>query len=202
MTILVISCKTEEMKLITVNENPLIQYYKIGQNVSILSSDFQMGEENESCKKGVTLILNGDFKGGETEFLKASSINPNSIITLNNLGNLKYKFREFPDAINYFNKSITLSDSTYFPSVLNLGRLYGHIGEDKKAEQLYNYIIEKSEVDFLIGISHFGLARMYLDYGWVEKAELSFSKSKTIMKPYNDFDSDIDSLKKKIKNYN
>jgi len=200
--IFIISCKTEGIKLITVNKNPLIQYYKVGQNISILSSDFQMGKESEFCEKGVSLILEGDFEGGETEFLKALSINPKSVITLNNLGNLKDKFREFPDAINYFNESISLSDSTYLPSVLNLGRLYGYIGEDKKAEQLFNHIIEKSEVDFLIGISHLGMAKMYLDYGWIEKAKFSLSKSKTIMKPYSDFDSDIDSLKMKIKNYN
>ena len=201
-TILIISCKTEEKKIVTVNKNPLIQYYKDGKDVLISSSDFQMGKEYEFCEKGVTLILNGDFEGGETEFLKALSINPNSINTLSNLGNLKFMLREFPDAINYLNESIRLSDSTYFPAVLNLGRLYGLLGEDKKAEKLFNHIIENSEVDFLIGVSHFGLAQMYLDYGWIEKAKLSFSKSEFKLKSYSDFEPDLDTLKLEIENYN
>ena len=161
-----------------------------------------MGKEYEFCEKGVTLILNGDFEGGETEFLKALSINPNSINTLSNLGNLKFMLREFPDAINYLNESIRLSDSTYFPAVLNLGRLYGLLGEDKKAEKLFNHIIEKSEVDFLIGVSHFAMAQMYLDYGWIEKSKLSFSKSENKLKSYSDFVPDLDTLKLEIENYN
>ena len=202
MFLLFVSCKTEESKLVTVNINPLIQYYKSGQNVSIISSDFQMRKESEFCEKGVSLILEGDIRGGEEELLKALSVNPNSSITLNNLGNLKYMSKEFPAAIDYFNKSIILSDSTYYPSILNLGKLYGLIGEDEKAEELFNYIIENSEIDFLIGFSQFRLTRMYLDYGWIDKAKLSFSKSKDLLGPYGDFDFDLNILSSRIKNYN
>jgi len=202
VVLIFISCRTEESKLVTVNINPLIQYYKSGQNVSIISSDFQMGKEREFCEKGISLILEGDISGGEEELLKALSVNPNSSITLNNLGNLKYLSKEFPAAIDYFNESIIISDSTYYPSILNLGKLYGLIGDDEKAEELLNYVIENSEIDFLNGISHFRLSRMYLDYGWIDKAKLSLSKSKTLLGPYNDFDSDLNILSSRIENYN
>lgn len=196
-----VTCKKAEKTFIKVNDNPLIEYYKIGDNIEIFSSDFKMGSEEELNEKAIKLIINGNYEDGEIKLLKALSINPNSSIVLNNLGNLKRQLKEFPKAIEYFNKAIILSDSTYYPSIINLGKIYGHLGEDVKAEKLYNHIIEKSNIEFLIGLSHYGLAKMYLDYGWFEKANLSISKSEYFLSSYNDFDSEIASLKLKIKTY-
>ena len=154
------SCKKKETILITINNDPLIQYYRVNkENIVLISSDFN---EKELTKKTYLLILK-------------------SSITFHNLGNLELILKKFPKAITYYNKSILLSDSTYYPSILSLGKTYGVLGEDKKAEKLYNHIIEKSEIDFLIGISYLGLSKMYLDYGWIDKAKISISESESLL---------------------
>ncbi|WP_408024528.1 tetratricopeptide repeat protein [Tenacibaculum sediminilitoris] len=158
-------------------------------------------KEQELTKNGIRLALNYNYENSKNEFIKALTINPKSCITLNNLGNLEVIMKKFPKAIDYYKKSITLSDSTYYPAILNLGKIYGFLGEDKKADKHYNYIIKKSEIDFLIGISYLGLSEMYLDYGWIDKAKLSIDMSESILINYHDFGSQIDILKKKIKEY-
>lgn len=84
-----VTCKKAEKTFIKVNDNPLIEYYKIGDNIEIFSSDFKMGSEEELNEKAIKLIINGNYEDGEIKLLKALSINPNSSIVLNNLGNLK-----------------------------------------------------------------------------------------------------------------
>ncbi|PKH50114.1 hypothetical protein CXF68_05085 [Tenacibaculum sp. Bg11-29] len=196
---LIFSCKKKKPILITVNDDPLIQYYRVNkENIVLISSDFN---EKDLTKKNINLIIDKNYKDLKVALLKDLSINPKNSITLHNLGNLELILKKFPKAITYYNKSILLSDSTYYPSILSLGKAYGILGEDKKAEKLYNHIIEKSEIDFLIAISYLGLSKMYLDYGWIDKAKTSISKSESLLVNYNDYDLQIDVLKKKINDY-
>ena len=196
------SCGNEKKKFVKISDDPFIGYYKVGDNIQFISSDFELGNEKDLNSQAVEAVRNGNYKEGEIKLNKALSINPKSSIILNNLGILKQDLKDFPKAIKYYSEALILSDSTYFPAAMNLGKLYGSIGDDENAQKVYNYVINNSEIEFLNGISHFGLAKMYYDYGWIEKAKLSMSKSKKILQNYKDFDAEIEIMENNINNYN
>ena len=179
---LFISCKNEKSKFVKINDKPFTEYSKAGETIQFVSSDFEMGIEEDLNTQALEAVRNGNYKEGEIKFKKALEINPKSSVVLNNLGNLKQDLRDFPEAIKFYNESLIVSDSTYFPAAMNLGKLYGFIGDDENAKIVYNHVIKNSEIELLIGISHFGLAKMYYDYGWIEKSKQSMRESKKILK--------------------
>ncbi len=199
--LIVFSCQTNKKEPIKTGDNPNIEFIKYGDNIEFYNSDFDMGDEAEINSEGLELAYTGNYNEAKIKFKKALLINPKSSITLNNLGNLERELKNFPEAIKYFNSSLVYSDSTYFPAAHNLGRLYALIGESENAEKKFNLVIEKSGNDFLIGMSYFDLTVMYYDYGWIDKAKFSISKSKKHLGKYDDFDKEIEIMELYINNY-
>ena len=201
LCLLLIACENKKSKYVVVSEDPFIEYSKEGNDLFLFHSVFNPGRANDLTNEGISLLKENKFKEAKIKFNNAYEMEPNNPVVLNNLGLVQLEERNFEKAIEYFEESLIASDSTYFLALNNLAESYGIIGEDEKSEEIYNFTISKTEIDFLKGISYLNLALMYLNYGKIHKSKIAFHNAKLILTKYNDFNDELAYLEFEIKHY-
>lgn len=201
---ILISCEIKENKPFkTISDSPNIEYQISHDEISISDSNFKImnSQAADFSNEGIELAQRGNFIKAKILFKKALSLEPNSPIILSNLGLVEYNLKNFEQAIEYYNKSIEISDSTYLYAAQNLGMTYGVIGEKELSEQLLKFVIKNSKNDFNKGTAFFTLTKMYLDYGDIENAKYALINAKKYLETEDYFKDPIAALESKIVNY-
>jgi tetratricopeptide (TPR) repeat protein len=201
LSLLFLGCKKEKSRFVVVSRKPLIEYVKDGNNILIYDSNFKLGKANDLNRAGLKLMEENNSVEARKRFIKALAIEPDNPVILNNLGNLEFKEFQFKKAIEYCQKALVVSDSTYTIAGHNLGKTYGLIGEDKKSEEVYKFIIKKTKSTFLKGITYYNLADMYLEYGEIDKSYIALSYAKRFLSKYKDFKEELEKLELKLQHY-
>ena len=89
----------------------------------------------EKNNKGVQYLLNKDFENAEFEFKELLENDKTNTTALNNMGLLLHQKGKYEEAIDCFNKAISLNGKdTYF---LNLANSLTFLGKFEEAEQNY-----------------------------------------------------------------
>ena len=153
-----ISCKPEN------NSNEKIDNINNKENINIYfdNEKFETKKSEKFNSEGVELAKKNEFNKAEIKFLKALKIEPNNPTILNNLGNIKKFKNEYEESINYYEKSLIVSDSLYFNSALNLGIVFYKIKNYNKSLKLLEYVISKSTDLKLIEIAYYNIVLIYL----------------------------------------
>lgn len=92
-------------------------------------------------RKAVIYLLNNDLVLSEETALKALKINDSAYLTLDLIGVIKLKNKNYPDAIKWFDKAIEADPSKYL-SFYNRGICYRLLGESELALKDINTSIE------------------------------------------------------------
>lgn len=199
-----ISCEiNEKQSFKTISENPLINYRIVNGDIFIFNSNFEVLDSITAnfSEKGIELAQNGNIIESKILFKKALSLAPDSPVILNNLGQVEFYANNFEKAIEYYNESLLKSDSTYLFAAQNLARTYGLIGESENSEKVFEFIINKSDLDFIKGVSYYSLTKMYLDYGEIKKAKLSIKYAKKYFEKDDFFEAPLVTMESRIVNY-
>ena len=188
--ILFISCKNDKQEKITGGES--VSYKSpIGTNEKVIDYN----------QKGINYSEENKFKKAENAFLKALKIEPENYVVLNNYGLYKTITGEFEESINLMEKSLKLSDSTYFPSAVNLSRTYFFNKEFKKGINIGTYVIDNSddsEILFQAYVNRIG------NYIASKECEIAINEKDKIIKMFNDmpnFDFHFDNIEKLFEKY-
>lgn len=199
--ILVLACNNKRKGITKISEDSYVKYSIRGNNILVYHSNFNVGEGNILHSEGLEFAVNNDLLNAEKKFTKALSVNSEHPVILNNLGNLAYEKKNIKKAIAFFKRAIISSDSTYHLAFLNLGKSYGLVGEQEAAEKYYKYVILNSDIDLLTGLSHFGMSKMYLDYGYIEMSQASLNFAKKKLANFSDLDKILEKRELKLKHY-
>ena len=176
-------------------------FYFEDDNLQMYISGFELEAQGELNYEGMEMAINGDYDEAEKTLLNALSIDTTNIVVINNLGNVNKFQGKYAKAESYFEHAFKMSDSTYFPAALNLGTLYMEREEMRKAEEIYLHFAKSSNIDFIVGVSYFLLARMYCKGGWIDKAEASIEMAKKDLMKYEGFQDPIEEVESFIENY-
>ena len=197
------SCKEKAINSINIDDHPVIYYYFDESGLIYYDERFTHSDSISKINREAKSLF---FEGKRESAIEISknilNENPVDPIVLNQLGIFFEEQKNFEKAIYYLNKSIKETDSLYSPSMINLGDLYATLGEQKKAEKIFNQIINNSPYDIKKGIAFEGLARMYYKYGYIEKAKKMMYFAKKYSKAYPRFTEEFSKLERIIYDYN
>ncbi len=132
--VLCVSCNKNKKKLRTDGET-VITESPIGQNKKVI----------ELNQKGIEFSEKNELDKAEKSFLKALEIEPNNYVVLSNYGLYKTLIGEFDESIQLMEKSLTLSDSTYLTSAVNLSRSYYFNKNYEKGINIATFVINKTD---------------------------------------------------------
>ena len=167
-------------------------------SLSIYGQTFENMEAQKLNDKAVYQLNRGNFNASERILFKALSLEPNNATILGNLG-LNYDLKEdYNKAIEYYEKSLVVSDSTYLITGANLGLLYYQTKEYSKGIAILNYVIEKSTESDLIFASIINRGYNYLAMGNCKNARSDLERVKGSSSNNVDIDLDILRFEKKI----
>lgn len=131
---------------------------KIAENKSLLTADYQKAFEKEIKEYVAILMYNSDF--------------PDSKL---NLGNYYYSQNNYPQAINYYQKTIT-QDKEYIQAYFNLAYLYNQNNEKNQAISILESYIQKNPKDKQ---ALYDIGLLIAEYGDYNKAVLYLEKAKS-----------------------
>lgn len=196
--ILFFSCKGNETEKL---DDVEIVFYKDGRTSVYIGQDFFENQDaNRLNTEGVNLAKEGYFEQAKNKFLDGLEIEPENPCLINNLGNAEHELKNYKSATSTFEKSLTISDSTYLNAGLNLGLLYWKDYEFEKSAKILEYVLSRSTKKYEIAAAHLQLARTYLDLNRCEKAKSQLLKAKARWKGISGFDKRLEKLKNEIEN--
>lgn len=131
---------------------------KIAENKSLLTADYQKAFEKEIKEYVAILMYNSDF--------------PDSKL---NLGNYYYSQNNYPQAINYYQKTIT-QDKEYIQAYFNLAYLYNQNNEKNQAISILESYIQKNPKDKQ---ALYDIGLLIAEYGDYNKAVFYLEKAKS-----------------------
>jgi tetratricopeptide (TPR) repeat protein len=196
--ILFFSCKGNKTEKL---DDVEIVFYKDGRTSVYIGEDFFENQEANSLNtEGVNLAKEGYFEQAKNKFLGGLEIEPDNPCLINNLGNAEHELKNYKSATSTFERSLTISDSTYLNAGLNLGLLYWKDYEFEKSAKILEYVLSKSKKKYEIAAAHLQLARTYLDMNKCEKAKNQLLRAKASWKGISGFDKRLEKLNNEIKN--
>lgn len=110
--------------------------------------------------RGNAKVLRKDFDGAYKDFLKAYTIEPESITTLDNMGKILNRLERGDEALFYFRKMLEL-DSTNLSAHSDLGYTFLNLQRFHESIEQYNKVLIKNP-NSPLALSNRGLAKMNL----------------------------------------
>ncbi|MFD2696984.1 tetratricopeptide repeat protein [Mesonia sediminis] len=201
---MITSCKdtdnSNNIKIIS--ESPYIYYIFDENGMHCFDERFQQNDTiSKISNSGREYYFNNEIEKAENQInegLKIDSLDP---ILNNDLANIYKENKKFEKSIIHYNKAIKISDSIYFPPLINLADLYATLGEQSKSEKIYFYIINNNESKIYQGIAFYGLANMYYKYGYIDKAKSNLKTAKKLVQKDKNILKKLTELKVKINQY-
>ncbi|MBQ0788579.1 MAG: tetratricopeptide repeat protein, partial [Oceanihabitans sp.] len=105
---------------------------------------FETQEAENINDDAIEFSKKGKYKKAEQTFLRALQIEPNNVTILSNLGLNLSLVGDYYGAINYYQKSYKLSDSTHHIAAINLGLAYYNIESYKKGVDITTFVIHNA----------------------------------------------------------
>ncbi|MCK0109900.1 hypothetical protein MWU58_11395 [Flavobacteriaceae bacterium S0825] len=170
------------------------------QHKSIPGDYFENQEAKKLNDKGIELSKTGNYKGGESAFFKSLEIEPNNPTTLSNLGLNRFLDYDYDNAIKYYQKSYTISDSTYHIPAINLGLTYFYNKEFAKGIEITNYVIEHTNDKDILSSAYVHRALNYLGKNECDKAQTDLNYIIANFQESRNTEYHIKDLTEKIKN--
>jgi tetratricopeptide (TPR) repeat protein len=169
------------------------------QNKSIPSDYFKDEKAANLNEKGIELSKSGNYEEGKEVFLRALELEPNNPTTLSNLGLNRFLDYDYHNAIEYYQKSYKISDSTYHIAAINLGLTYFYNEEFDKGIEITNFVIESTNDKDILSSAYVHRALNYLGNDECEKAQTDLNYISGNFLGIGNTDYHIKDLTEKIK---
>ncbi len=173
---------------------------KNNSSISIKGQKFENPKANELNSQAIREVENGNHDSAEDLFYEALDLEPNNPTILSNIGLYYQDLGLDRKAIEFHNKSMKVSDSTYLISGANLGNAYYQIGEFSKGIKILDFVIENTSEDRLLVVAYVNRGFNHLGNGNCKKAKSDLMTAKNKTSHQKDIDFQINRLEKKLKN--
>ena len=198
-----LACKQEIKKVNINNKNHKIEIVtpkgSERPEIFIGNENFKNAKANDLTIEGVNFIKNGEYLNAERKFIEALKLEHDNPTILNNLGNLSKDFGDTLKAIDYYNKSIIFSDSTYFNSLYNLGLTYCNMDRYKESEKILTYILENYKNENYLSATNYVLANVFIGLKDCSKAQEAVAQAELLYTNEPKMLENLNRLKKKVK---
>lgn len=185
-----------------ISKSPYIYYHIDKNGMHYFDERFEQSDTiNKISNSGREYYFNNEIEKALNQINKGLKIDSLDPILNNDLANIHKRDKNFEKSIIYFNKAIKVSDSLYIPSLINLAELYATLGEQSKSEKIYFYITSNNKSETFRGIAFNGLAHMYYNYGYINKAKFNLKKAKKLVQQDKDLLRKCTNLEIKINQY-
>ena len=169
-------------------------------STSISGQNFYTIEAKDINDRAVKEAKNRNHDLAEDLFFKALEIEPKNPTILSNIG-LNYEIQENArKAIEYYEKSLVISDSTYLISAANLGRLYYQNGRYSNGIKILDFVIKNCRENKLLTIAHINRSFNQLGSGNCENAQSDLNFVKHSISKSDEINIQIERLEERIKN--
>lgn len=168
--------------------------------IFIGNEDFKNQRASELNIEGMNFIKNGEYLNAEKKFIEALKQEPDNPTILNNLGNLTKNFGDSTKALEFYKKSIILSDSTYFNALYNLGLTYCNMNRFRESEEVLKYILKNFNNENQLSATNFVLTNVYLALEDCNKAQIALNQTKSFYENNPAMIENFNKLKKKVQN--
>lgn len=174
--------------------------YPKNSSISISGQKFENVKAQELNDLGIEKAKDEKYDSAEKLFFEALKIEPENPTILSNIG-LCYQSKEmYGKAIEYLEKSLVVSDSTYLISGVNLGNLYYQNEDYGKGINILNFVIENTDDNGLLIIAHINRGFNYYGKQDCKKAKSDLKFAKSLSSNHKDVKFQIDRLESRIKN--
>ncbi len=199
------SCKNENSEHIRSNNSGNEIDISLSENQSdndiyLAAGNFNNQEASGLNAEGIKYVRTFDYNKAEKRFKQALLIEPENPILLNNLGNISDLKNDINTAINFYEKSLINSDSTYLHPALNLGVIYYKTNRDMESIDLFKLVILKSKDKNQVATARFQLAKSYIEISECEKARTELKLAKNMLKDIPEFKNKFEYVEGKIEN--
>ncbi|MFC4094955.1 tetratricopeptide repeat protein [Euzebyella saccharophila] len=150
--------------------------------------------------KAIREVKSGNHDSAKDLFYEALDLEPNNPTILSNIGLYYQDLGLDQKAIEFHNKSLKASDSTYLISGANLGNAYYQIGEYSKGIRILDFVIENTSEDKLLVAAYVNRGFNHLGKGNCKKAKSDLMTAKNKSSNQKDMDFQVSRLEKKLKN--
>ncbi len=168
------------------------------RTVSYDNFDYQNNKASELNSTGLNLAKNGKYNESIKYFEQSIKMEPNNPITLNNIGVAYYELGENYKSIEYLNRAILASDSSYYPAFSNLLNNYSVLNKTELSIELSSYSIKNSKDNFVTSWSYIHRINNYIKQGKCGLARkdyehliMKFPNDESINIYFDDIDKDI-----------
>lgn len=120
----------------------------------------------------IELSKNGKFEESDKILLKALDLEPNSPVILSNLGINCYYNENNLKAIEYFEESYKISDSTYHPAAINLALSYSEAKKYQNGIDISTYVIKHAKDNISLSSARIHRALNYILLKECNKAKI------------------------------
>ncbi|HBU79179.1 MAG TPA: hypothetical protein DEF18_13855 [Muricauda sp.] len=168
-------------------------------SISITGQNFENPNAGELNSKAIREVNSGNHDSAKDLFYEALDLEPNNPTILSNIGLYYQNLGLDQKAIEFHNKSLKVSDSTYFISGVNLGNAYYQIGEYSKGIRILDFVIENTSEDGLLQAAYVNRGFNHLGKGECKEAKSDLMTAKSMSSHQKEMDFQIDRLEKKLK---
>jgi Tfp pilus assembly protein PilF len=163
----------------------------------ISHQEFKNPEAKKENDIAVDMAKNGQNIDAEKIFQKALEIEPDNYTILSNIGLNSLALKKYDKSIEYLNKAITDSDSTYFMASSNLGLVYYKMTDYNNSIKILNYVINNCDDKKIISAAYINQALSYISIGNCTEAKNNLNLIKEIGL---ENDAEIKNIEEKLKN--
>lgn len=184
----------------------LLLFYIYGCNSNEVSTTVIYGQKFDNPKaEELNHFAIEKAKAGQNDmalniFFDALKLEPNNPTILSNIGLTYEVLDKNEQAIEFHEKSLIISDSTYLISGSNLGRLYCHIGEYSKGILILDFVIKNCKDEELLTTAYINRAFNYLGIEDCEKAQSDINFAKNSNLKSEELETQIERLEERIEN--
>lgn len=176
-------------------ENKMVK----NSSISITGQKFENPKASELNAKAIREVKSGNPDSAKDLFYEALDLEPKNPTILSNIGLYYQNLGLNQKAIEFHNKSLKASDSTYLISGVNLGNAFYQIGEYSKGIRILDFVIENTSKNELLLAAYVNRGFNHLGQGKCNEAASDLMTAKSMSSHQKDMDFQIDRLEKKLK---
>ena len=170
------------------------------QQIVISNDEFKSKKAGELNEKGVDYGKKGYSKKANELLLEAYNIEPDNPTILNNLGLVNSHMKNPEKSISYFQKSLSISDSTYLSAGTNLSMEYYNVGEYQKGIEIADFVLKNTQNKYQEVGARIHKSFCLAGKNECEKVKVELEIIKSYAEQIDDLEFQIEIIESKLKN--
>jgi tetratricopeptide (TPR) repeat protein len=197
MSILLMACNNQSEEK-TNNSTTTEQDSKGKVAVTKHGEKFVSAFASKLNSEGVDLTEAGKMGEARDKLKEALVFEPRNATVLNNLGLVELQCENYNEAIEYFNKSLAETDSSYLNSAVNMGLTFYYMKKYDECVKISEYVVGKTKDTVLNAGAHLNLTLSFSDQGKCKKAKQEYELTYALLRGNAAASNQMERLKQKV----